>query len=330
MINKRQAILAIAAGAMCCSVFGQGKPAGEFPDRPVTLVVVNPPGGPTDALARAIAARLTEVWKQQVLVENRPGGSEVIGAQAVVKARPDGYTLLFCTESAVLLNQFVFQKLSYNPEKDLAPVSHLVSAPLVLVVPATLPVKNLEEFVALAKSRSANKPLAYGSAGAGGVLHLAMVMLAKRNGIEMVHIPYKGAAPLMQDLISGQVDAGWVGVSGAVPFVRDGRMKALVVGGTSRLKALPDTPVFAETSISPERADFMFSMVAPGNTPLPVREKIAAAIKVILNDPKFRETQLEPYGYVAVASTPAEFERHLARERPFQAERIKLAGVKPE
>ena len=322
--------MAAALGGLCFNAFPQSAPIANYPEKPVTIVVGHPAGGVTDAVARAIASQLSKEWQQQVLVDNKSGSNEIIAAQSVSKARPDGYTFLLCTEAPLLLNQFVYSKLTYNAEKDLAPVSHLLSAPLTLVVPAALPVKTLDEFVALAKSRSESKPMTYGSAGAGSVLHLPMVTLEKHNGLKMVHVPYRGAAPLLLDLVSGQVDAAWVGVSAAVPFVREGKLKALVVGGTSRLKVLPEVPVFTETSIAPERADFMYSLVAPAQTPQPIRDKVAAAVKKVLNDPKFRETNLDPFGYVAIGSTPAEFEQFLVKDRPAQAERIKVSGVKPE
>jgi tripartite-type tricarboxylate transporter receptor subunit TctC len=303
--------------------------AEPWPTRPIRLVVPVPAGGPSDAFARALAQRMSEEWGQQVIVDNRPGANEIIGAQLVAKSPADGHTLLFTTESAIILNQFAYQKPGYDIEKDLVPVTQMVSGPLVLVVPASLPVNTLDEFVALARSRK-DKPLSYGSAGAGGVLQLAMVSLAQQQNLNLVHVPYRGAAPLMQDLVSGQVDAGWVGVSGAVPFVRDGKFKALVVGGTNRIKALPDTPVYRETRTKPARADFLFGLVAPAGTPAAVSEKIAATVRKIQSEAKFRETHMDPFGYESIASTPAEFARFIASDRPQQAERIRLSGLKPE
>jgi len=303
--------------------------AEPWPTRPVRLVVPVPAGGPSDAYARAMAQRMSEEWGHQVVVDNKPGAGEIVGAQAVAKSPPDGHTLLFTTEAAIMLNQFAYLKPGYDVEKDLVPVTQMVSGPLVLVVPASLPVNTLDEFVALAKSRR-DKPLTYGSAGIGGVLQLAMVSLAKQQDLKFVHVPYRGAAPLMQDLVSGQVDAGWVGVSGAVPFVREGKLKALVVGGSSRTKALPDTPVYRETRTGPSRADFLFGLAAPAGTPAAVAEKVAATVRKIQSDPKFRETHMEPFGYESVASTPAEFARFIANDRPQQAERIRLSGLRPE
>ena len=303
--------------------------ADPWPSRPVRIVVPVPAGGPSDAYARAMAQRMTEEWGQQVIVDNKPGAGEIVGAQLVARAPADGYTLLFTTEAAIMLNQFAYLKPGYDIDKDLLPVTQMISGPLVLVVPASLPAKTLDEFVALAKSRK-DKPLTYGSAGIGGVLQLAMVSLAQEQDLKLVHVPYRGAAPLMQDLVSGQVDAGWVGVSGAVPFVRDGKLKALVVGGTNRTKALPDTPVYRETKTKPSRADFLFGLVAPAGTPAAITDKVAATVRKIQSDAKFREMHMEPFGYESIASTPAEFARFIATDRPLQGERIRLSGLKPE
>lgn len=328
-MNRKNFLGGLAAAIFFALAGAAANAADAWPTRPVRIVVPVPPGGPSDAYARAIAQRMSEEWGQQVLVDNRTGASEIVGAQLVAKSLPDGYTLLFTTEAAIMLNQFAYLKPGYDPEKDLAPVTQMVSGPLVLVVPASLPANTLDEFVALAKARR-DTPISYGSAGIGGVLQLAMVSLAQQQGLKLVHVPYRGAAPLMQDLVSGQVDAGWVGVSGAVPFVRDGRLKALVVGGSNRTKALPDAPVYRETRTKPSRADFLFGLVAPAGTPATIAEKIAATVRKIQADPKFRETHMEPFGYESIASTPAEFARFIAIDRPLQAERIRLSGLKPE
>ena len=157
-----------------------------------------------------------------------------------------------------------------------------------------------------------------------------MAMLAKQNGIEMTHVPYKGVAPLLTDLVSGQVDAAWVAVAGAAPFVHDGRIKALVVGASERVKSLPQVPTFRETGVRPVQADFIFALLAPAGTPPAVAEKIAAAVRKIMAEPDFREKYVDPFGYSVVASSPAELGRYLARDRTLQAERVRVSGVKME
>ena len=326
MLNQRRTLL-VAAAAMCLSALSAAR-AADYPVKPITVVVGYAAGGPTDVLMRAMAPRLTEDLKQQILVDNRPGANEIIAAQIVAKSPPDGYTLFLCTEAPLTQNQFMYSKLNYNPEKDFTPITQLLSAPMTFIVPTTLPVNSLEEFVALAKARTATKPLIYGSAGIGGVSHLPMAMFAKQSGLEMVHVPYKGIAPLVPDVVAARVDAAWVGVAGAAPFVREGKVKALVVAAPSRLKVLPQTPTFSETSVAPVQADFIFALMAPAGTPSAITERIAALVKKSLSDPKFREVNLDPFGYVVVASTPAELGQFLAKDRPLQAERIKVSGAK--
>lgn len=328
MIRNFRALLAVAAAAICLTSVPETRAAG-YPEKPITVVVGYPAGGPTDVFMRALGPRLTQEWGQQIVVENKAGANESIAAQYVARAQADGYTLLIATEVPLTQNQFLFSKLQYNPEKDFAPVSRLLTSPLTLVVPASLPVNSLAEFIALAKARTATaNPLAYGSAGPGGVLHLPMAMLAKQNGLEMTHVPYKGVAPLITGLLSGDVSAAWVAVAGAVPFVRDGKLKALVVDAPARVKALSEVPVFRETSVTPVQADFIFALLAPAGTPSAITEKLSGAIRNIMTDPDFRSKYMDPFGFVAVNSTPVELERYLVKDRPLQAERIKTSGAK--
>jgi tripartite-type tricarboxylate transporter receptor subunit TctC len=319
----------IAAGsalmaALACPLVA----AADFPTKPVTVVIGYPAGGATDVFMRAIAPRLSKEWNQQVIVENRPGANEAIAAQHVARSPADGYTLFMCTEMPLTINPFLFKKLAYEPEKNFTPVTWLVAAPLTLAVPASLPVSSLQEFVALAKARSASgKPLSFGSSGAGSVLHFPMAMLAERNGAQMTHVPYKGVAPLVTDLVAGQIDSAWIAVPNAAPFVRDGRLKALVVGAPSRVKALPDVPVFKDTPVAAVQADFIFAIVAPTGTPAAVVEKISGDIRKIVNDPDFRAEFADPFGFVTQGSTPPELARHLEKDRVVQAERVKVSGA---
>lgn len=316
--------LAVALGTHCFPAAA----SDDFPKKPVTVMVGYTAGGPTDVLMRAIAQRLTEEWKQQVIVDNRPGANESIAAQAAARAPADGYTLLFSTEGPLTQNQFLYSKLAFNPEKDFVPISLIGTSPLTLVVPTAFPANSLGEFIAYAKSRAGTKPLLYGSAGVGGITHLPTAMLSKQHGLNMVHVPYKGTAPLLPDLISGNVDAAFISLASMAPFVREGKLKALVVDAPKRLKVMPQVPVFSETTVAPVQADFIYALVAPTGTPPAITERISAAVKAIVNDPKFREIHLDPYGYVTVGSSPKELGQYLAKDRPLQAERIKVSGAK--
>lgn len=299
----------------------------NYPSKQVSIILGYPPGGQSDVLIRALAPRLAAEWKQPVVVENRPGANEVIAAQLASRAPADGYTLFMCTETALTQNPFLFRSLPYNPEKDFAPVTQMVKVIMGLAVNAKVPVNTLSEYIALVKGRSTGNPISYGSVGTGGVMHLPMAMLAKQNGLNMLHVPYKGGGPATTDLLSGQIDSIWLPVSGLVPFMRDGRLKVLVVDAPARVKSMPDVPTFSETGVAPVQAAFMLAMMAPAGTPKEITEKISSTINKIMSDPKFRETQLDPFGLVLVGSTPSELATYLTMDRPRQAERIKISGA---
>lgn len=327
MTPLKRRLLGALASCLWFAAIPAARAVSDYPSKPITVVVGYSAGGPVDTFMRALGQRLSEEWKQQIIVENKPGANEAIAAQTVAKAAADGYTLFICTEGPLTQNQFLYTRLAYSPDKDFLPISRLVTVPMALVVPASLPVNTLQEFLALAKARGASKPLNYGSAGMGGVTHLPMAMLAKQHGLEMSHVPYKGAAPLLPDLMSGQVDAAFLAVSAVAPYVREGKLKALVVSAPARAKALPRTPVFGETSVADVQANFLMGLTAPAGTPSAVADKVAAAVQKIMADPKFREQFLEPFAYLPIASTPAEFTRYLAKDRTLQAERIKVSGA---
>lgn len=301
--------------------------AAEYPTKPVKVMVGYAPGGPTDVLMRAIGAQLQTMWGQSVIVENKPGANEIIAAQAASRAAADGYTLFFSTEAPLTQNQFLYKSLSYSPEKDFTPIMHVLTSPLTLVVTKQLPVETLEDYIALAKTRGASNPISYATAGAGGVLHLPMAMFAKQNGLTMTHVPYKGVAPILTDMLSGQVDSAWMAVAGAAPYVKDGKIKALVVDAPSRAKALPAVPTFKETKVDRVQADFIFAMTAPAGVPADIVEKVNAGLRKVLQDPAFVEKYINPLGYVMMTSTAAELASYLAKDRVLQAERIKASGA---
>lgn len=329
-IGRRQVFQVAAASAATLAmppfVFGQNGATGNWPSKPITVVVAYPAGGPTDVLMRAIAPRLSASLGKPVIVDNKPGASESIGAQYVANATPDGHTLLLCTDSPLTMNQFLFRKLAYNPEKDFSPVSYFLHAPQALVVPASLPANTLQEFIALARSRERN-PMIYGSAGAGTVMHLSMVSFAKQHNLTMTHVPYKGLAPTLTDLLAERIDAMWGGLASVTPHILEEKLKALVVDAPERVKSLPKVPIFKETGVVRSQANFIFAFVAPAGTPAPIRERLALELRKLLVDAEFKEKYLEPHGYVLVGSTPAELEQFVIKDRVLQAERIKLSGA---
>lgn len=259
--------------------------AQSYPDKPVKLIVPFAPGAGTDAVGRLMAQKLGEIMGASVVVENRAGASGAIGAQAVAHSAPDGYTLLliaapFTTVPAALPGA------GYDPVRNFAPVGMIASGPLVWAVNKDLPVSNLKELVALAKQKPG--ALNYGSAGAGGINHLVLEMLKERSGSFIVHIPYRGIAPATLDMIAGQIHMVTGTVPALLPFVRDGRVKALAVTSAKRSSALPDVPSMAESGFNNFDVLNYFGIVAPQGTPQPVIDKLNAAIAKAVTTPEVR------------------------------------------
>ena len=299
--------------------------AQKFPDRPVTIVVPYSAGGPVDAFSRAVGLQLAEKWGQPVIVQNKPGANEIIGADTVAKSPADGYTLFAGTEAALTMSPHLYQKLPYNVEKDFAPVSQMVSLPLVFFVSKKVPANNLKEFIALA--RTSKDSLTYGSTGTGGIGHLPMVTFESQENIRMVHVPYKGAANLIPDAIAGQIDAAVLGVSVIEQHLKAGTLKALAISADARSAALPDVPTFKEQGVKDIFAIFNIGLVAPKGTPPAVIDKIAKDVAAVIATPDFNRKNITPFSYVAVGSTPAQFGAFLKENSRLQAERIKAGNV---
>lgn len=303
-----------------------GVTAETFPVKPVTLVVPYAPGGPVDNLARVLSTRLSKEWGQSVLVLNKTGANEIIGADFVAKSAPDGYTLFVATEAALTMNPHLYKKLPYSPQKDFTPISRLISVPMVFFVPANSRANTLKEFVEIAR-KATDKPMSYGSSGAGGIVHLPLAMFEKQENLKMVHIPYKGAAPLIPEVISGEVDSAVLGVSVIEQHVKSGKLKALAISSDVRSIALPDVPTFKEAGVKNIDAVFNIGLVAPAGAPSAVVTKIAEDVRRILMEPAFRKTNIDAYSYVAVGSTPAEYKSFLERDYQVQGERVKISGA---
>ena len=300
--------------------------AQAFPAKPVKILVPYPPGGPVDGVARGLTQNLSALWGQPVVVDNRPGANEIIAAQATAKSPADGYTLLLGTDPAYSHNAFLYSNLPYDPVRDLAPISRVVHVNMVLIVKGDLPVKNLQEFVALMKKEG--KAHNYGSAGAGGTTHLAMEGFKQDAGFEMTHVAYKGIAPAVSDMLSGTIDAMFAGMTAATPHLKSGKMKVLVISGPKRANALPDVPTFKEAGYPATEASFYLGLSAPAGTPAPVLAKIAADVRKVVGDPAFQERFLAQYGFEAVGDTPEAFAAFLKRDRELAEKRIRAVGVK--
>ena len=269
------------------------------------------PGGSTDILARAIGQELTRAWGQSVIVDNVPGAGGAIGADKVAKAPADGYTLLMGHIGTLAVNPSLYPKLPYNPLKDFAPVAGVARVPNVLVVHPSVPAKDVRELVALAKAKPGQ--LNYGSGGNGSAANLATEYFKLQTGVSMVHIPYKGTAPAVTDLIGGQIQVLFTGAPAVIGHIKSGQLRALAVSSPKRLDALPDLPTVAESGYKDFEADQWYGVVAPAGTPREVISKLNTQINTALNAPELK-ARLSSEGAVVMPGTPEAFGQLMARE----------------
>lgn len=294
--------------------------AQDFPSKPITIVVPFSAGGGVDTVARLLAEKLRDTLKQSVVVDNKAGGSGMIGAQAVVKAAPDGHTLLLGSAGETAINPFVYKaRMQYSPAKDLAPITLVTRIPNVLVVSPTLPVKNMEELVAHAKKNPGK--LSYSTSGVGNPQHLNGELLEELAGIFMVHIPYRGAAGQLIDVTSGTVDMTFVSYTAAKGFIQSGKVKAIAVTSAKRTSFAPDVPAIAEHKpLAKYQLENWFGLFAPAGTPEAVQQKINAAVTQALRDPELAKRLRDQGGEPAPMSTQ-QF-REFIKAESVQFERI--------
>lgn len=284
--------------------------AASYPSRPITIVVGFAPGGPTDIIARLVANHLSKALGKPVVVENKPGGGSNIATEQVVRAAPDGYTLLVET-IANATNMSVYKKLNYDTQKDLVHIVQFMASPSVLVVNPNVPAKTLQELLALAKSQPGK--LNYASTGVGGSPHLAGEMLKYRAGIDAVHIPYKGAGPALNDLLAGNVSMGFMTSLGLVPHVQAGKLRALAAASPKRIPELPDVPTMAEAGLPDFHVLSWNGLAAPAGTPKPIIDKLNREVNKILGMPEVRK-QLQSLGGDPIGGTPEEFASFVDKE----------------
>jgi len=268
--------------------------AADYPVRPIKLVVPYAAGGPTDVLGRLVADYLGRDLKQAVIVENKPGAQGAIGAEAVAHAEPDGYTLFVAAGSIIVLNPMLYKKLSYDPVKDFRMLALVTDLPVVMEVHPSVPAKTVAEFVAYAKQNPGK--LNFGSAGTGGTIHLAGEMFKQMAGIEMTHVPYKGAGPALTDLLSGNIQVMFDSMGTALPPVKSGLLRPLGVSSTQRSPDLPDVPTIAESGYPDYAVSVWYGIVAPSKLPDEIAQKISASLDRALNDDTFRAS-LERIGF---------------------------------
>lgn len=285
--------------------------SATYPNKAIRLVVPFTPGGSTDILGRAIAQELSQAWGQPVVVENIAGAGGSIGADKVAKAPADGYTLLMGHIGTLAVNPSLYPKLPYNPVKDFAPVAWVARVPNVLVVNAQLPVKNLQELVALAKSKPGQ--LSYGSGGNGSAANLATEYLKMQSNISLLHIPYRGTAPAVNDLMGGQIQVLFTGAPAVMSHVKNGTLRALAVSSPKRLAALPDLPTVAESGYKNFEADQWYGVVAPAGTPRDIVTKLNQQINLALNGAELKK-RLNTEGAVAMPETPEVFGNLIVQE----------------
>jgi tripartite-type tricarboxylate transporter receptor subunit TctC len=304
----------------------QGAP---YPSRLVRIVVPYAPGGGVDLLARLLAERLQRKWNQPVVVENKTGASTLVGATAVAKAAADGHTLLLTSESTITSNPFLFEKLPYDPARELAPISQLVSLPQMVVAHPSVPAQSMAELVALAKAQP--KSLSYASYGSGSLPHLLFEALKSGREIDIVHVPYKGITPAVAALQSGEVQLTLAGLSSAQALLNAGRLKALAVGRDTRLAEQPNVPTLREAGfVDIDPRPSWFGLFVTGGTPLPVVRKIHADVAEIGAEPALRENFAAPRGFDVVFSTPESFADFIQADMRLKQRLIRLSGARAE
>jgi tripartite-type tricarboxylate transporter receptor subunit TctC len=295
----------------------------DYPTRPVKIVVPSPPGGGTDILARVLAQHFSKAFGQPFVVENKPGAGNMIGIESVARAPADGYTLLVVA-STLALNSVLYKKVPYDPVRDFAPITIAATAPNVLVVNPGLPVKSLTEFIALAKAKPG--ALSYGTPGIGTSPHLSMELLKSMAGIDLQHVPYRGTAAAVTDVIGGQIAATFANALTAKPQVDSGRVRALAVSGPSRVEAFPAVPPVAEAGVAGYEAMQWYGVAAPAGTPAPIIARLhAEAAKALKSDEMKEKLALD--GAQPVGSTPAEFAALIRRELDKWARVVRAAGI---
>ena len=314
-------VTVVVFGLSACAAGAQ-----SYPVKPVRVVVSFPAGAGVDIVARTVTPRLTEAFGQQFIVDNRAGASGNLGAEVAAHAVPDGYTLLF-TPASVASSQALYQKLGYNLERDLVPISIVASAPFVLVVHPSLPVKNVKDLIAMAKAKPGQ--LLYASTGNGGSPHLASELFKLQAKIDIVHIPYKGTPPAVVDLIAGQVSMMFANTLSVLPYVNSGRLHALAISSAKRSAAAPALPTIAESGMPGFETSTWFGMMAPTGTPADIVTRLGNALRKIVQTKTVADA-LIAQGADPIGSTAEEFQARIKSDIDKWARTIKAAGVRAE
>jgi len=317
----RGVLMGFAAAFYCGSVLAQ-----DYPLKPVRVVVGFAPGGPADLVVRPVAQKLHEMLGQPFVVDYRAGANGVIGSELVAKSPPDGYTLL-ATTSGLTINPNTFAKLPFDTVKDFAPISLTANSDIAFMVNPVVPARTLKAFIAVAKARK--NALTYGSSGTGGSLHLGGEMLKLASGIDMLHVPYKGASLAMADVIGGHVDVMFISVPPAIPQVKAGKLRALATASAKRARGLPEVPTFAELGYADFEVDARYGLVAPAATPRDIVAKLSAAVAKAAQSSELKE-RYAGLGLEAISSTPDQFAETIRRDIAKWRKVVAAAKITPQ
>ena len=320
--RSRRLVTAAAAAVVGLAAIGAAQ-AQDFPSKPIRLIAPFAAGASTDVLARTVAQSMARELGQPVVVENKPGAGGALAAETVAKAPADGYTFLLTSAGIVTMNQHIYARLPYDPIKDFAPLTIAVRMPIVTVVHPSLPIRNVQELLAYARANPGK--LTYGSAGSGTSQHLAGELFKSMAKVSLLHIPYRGGGPAMNDLLGGQINMMFVQVPSGLPQVKAGKVRAIAVGGDKRDPALPDVPTVAESGVKGYNSDTWYGFVLPAGVPAPIAQKLHASIVKALkeNDPK-----LTAQGFNIDGGSPKEMADTITAESKKWASVIKTAGIK--
>ena len=326
-MNRIASLFASSTLALAGTLSAGAALAQAWPAKPVRVIVPYVPGGSGDIMARIFAVRMSEAWGQSVVVENRPGATGMIGANVVAKAAPDGYSLLLGYVSEVAINPGLFPKMTYDPAKELTPIAMAGVLPLIFVANPSLPVRSVRDLLALAKARPGQ--ITYGSAGNGTPAHLGTEYLKRTAGVDMVHVPYKGAAEVVSAIIGGHVMVFFSGIPPAIPHVKSGKLRALAVSTATRVPSIPDVPTVAESGSPGFDVGAWFGYFAPTGTPREVINRVSSTVATILRNPEIVR-QFEPLGIVIAEMGPEKFAPFIESEMRKYAKLIKESGARAD
>ena len=328
---SRRCLLARAAFALVGAAIGVApsvavaQSPSTYPNKPIKLIVPFTPGGVTDTSGRLIAEQLSKRLGQPVVVDNKPGASGNIGTQQAAAAEADGYTLLLAFDGTMVINPHVFEKISFDTEKDFSAIGKIGDAMLILVANPMVPAKTLREVIALSKSQAGG--LSYGTSGTGGTPHIAGELFRQQTGANLVHIPYKGGGQALIDVMGGSVPLVYTAVAGALQHVKTGKLTGIAVSSLQRSSSLPEVPTFIESGVADFEINSWVGLLAPANTPKPVIDKLNAALNGALNDADIR-AKLDTLGITATPGTASKFADEIRRDLARYGKVVKAAGIK--